>query len=141
MISLSCRLITPGNQQPGPAVYGLSDCYYATVCIDQPISAQQLDIKPLPQARMPNGTVPSPSPNASTPTPAAFSPTPASEPALAPGPSPDATLATPASADAPAGRVGAADTTASEAVAAEPVKAAKTGERAGGIGTFCHRMS
>lgn len=47
-MSIPCNIIVPGNQQKAPNVYSLTECYYATVCIDQPVAADAI-APPTPQ--------------------------------------------------------------------------------------------
>ena len=42
LMSIPCNIIVPGNQRKAPNVYSLTECYYATVCIDQPVAADAI---------------------------------------------------------------------------------------------------
>lgn len=60
LISISCDLVVAeGEQPPAPPIYGLNHCNYVTVCIDQPVSSQQLEL--------PTTDAPAPPPGGQTP--------------------------------------------------------------------------
>jgi len=57
LLTIPCTLVVPGNQQRTAPVYGLTECYHATVCIDQPVAS---DVISPPPAVLPPSPAPAP---------------------------------------------------------------------------------
>jgi len=62
MLALSCdRVVADEPQVLAPPIYGFHDCYYVTVCFDQPYSSQDVETPPPSPEPTPgsNSTAPS----------------------------------------------------------------------------------
>ena len=45
-MTIPCTLVVPGNRRRAAPVYGLTECYHVTVCIDQPVAADVITPSP-----------------------------------------------------------------------------------------------
>ena len=48
-MQIPCTSVVPGNQQRVAPVYGLTECYLVTVCIDQPVASDAITPPPEPE--------------------------------------------------------------------------------------------
>lgn len=58
LMQIPCTSVVPGNQQRVAPVYGLTECYLVTVCIDQPVASDAITPPPEPELPPTDGGAP-----------------------------------------------------------------------------------